>query len=132
MVSIGASLVYLVGVPALIAQVVGLAGLAKVGKGGAWWTMAAGVVLTGLGILMNVVGMIRMTSGMGSSGYGFGNGLAFFLMAGAGSATLGSLLFAIGFAVHGLGMRRVVERAGELEAVVAAQQERLAELEGGR
>lgn len=129
----------LIWLPVFIALWVGVIGLAKAGRGGAWWSMMCGLVLLTVGIVAGIAGAVigyqtvRVVSGPGGSG---GPPPAFqifqVVMVGAAiSAGLGVLLFSIGFALHGFRTRRMRERITELEMVISAQNEQLTRFEGG-
>lgn len=114
----------LVSLPVLVAQWVGILGLRHAGKSGAWWSMAAGVALGTLGMLMSVGGMFLWST---LGGRGSGN---FLFMAASALPALGTLLFAIGFAIHGLRASRSAQRVEELEQLAAAMSEEINRLRG--
>lgn len=129
----------LVWLPVFVALWFGVIGLAKAGRSGAWWSMLSGLVLMTLGIVGGIAGAVisyqtvRVVSGPGGSS---APPPAFevlqILVVGAAIAVgLGLLLFAIGFAVHGLKVRRLRERIDELDMVISAQNEQLARIDGG-
>lgn len=112
----------LVTLPVLVAQWIGILGLRHVGKSGAWWSMAAGVVLSTLGFLTTFAGAFFFNRGSGiGSEY-------LVLIAISAIPALGSLLFAIGFAMHGLKASRSASRMQELEQLTAAMSEEINQL----
>ena len=123
---------FLLSLPVLIAQWVGVIAIGKSGRNGAWWCMMLGTALSSLGILASVLALIMAASNFGSPG-AVASSLEVITMAILGISVLagfGSLLFGIGFAMHGLQHRRAKERAEELESVIAAQSEHLERQEG--
>ena len=112
---------FLVTLPVLVAQWIGILGLRHGGKGGAWWSMAAGVALSTLGAVTSIASMFLLSGGWGS-----GEMLA--LIAFSAIPALGSLLFAIGFAMHGLRATRAASRLQELEQLTAAMSEEINQL----
>ncbi len=122
----------LLALPVLVAYWVGVISLGKSGRNGAWWCMMIGTVLTTLGLFASVASMVMMyLTGFGSIS-GLGDYYVIVIVAASSLSGLGSLLFGIGFAIHGLKHRRVYERAEELENVIAAQSEQRAREEGNR
>ncbi len=112
----------LVTLPVLVAQWVGILGLRHVGRSGAWWSMAAGVVLSTLGFVTYFAGAFFFSRGSGiGSEY-------LVLIAMSAIPALGSLLFAIGFAMHGLKASRSASRMQELEQLTAAMSEEINQL----
>lgn len=112
---------FLLMLPILIGQWVGILGLGKANRNGAWWCMMSGVGCGTLGAIGSTVFMILMMTGI-SGGLSFATASA---IAASGLSGLGSLLFAIGFAIHGQQASRVNQRVVELEAIAAAQSEEL-------
>jgi hypothetical protein len=108
--------------PMLIGQWVGILGLGKVNRNAAWWCMMSGICCTTLGTISSVITMGLLISNIRSLSSG---GLQFFFLIPYGLSGLGSLLFAIGFAIHGQQASRVHQRITELEAIAAAQGEEL-------
>jgi len=105
----------LVTLPVLVAQWVGIFGLSHTDKRGAWWSMAAGAGFSTLGVLTAVGSMFHLPSSNSS-----------LIVLGANAIpALGSLLFAIGFAIHGLRAARLANRAKELEQLTAAMSEEI-------
>lgn len=120
----------------LVALWIGVIGLAKAGRGGAWWTMLAGVSLLSLGLVVMIGGSILVFQTISVSTGSRGPGPSFewaqmVMIGGTISLGLGFLLYAIGFALHGFQARRVQERIVELEMVIEAQNEQLARAGGG-
>ncbi len=113
-------------IPVLIAQWIGIIGIGKWQRGGPWWVMAAGTGLSTLSLLL-MVGLMVMAMGVTSGTSRFAEPLMFVLGMG-GLSTLGSLIFSIGFAVHGLRNARIRDRVTELEALSAAQAQELSRL----
>jgi hypothetical protein len=117
---------YIVTLPMLIAQWVGILGLRHAGRAGHWWTMAAGVACSTVGVIASVAGLFFMNSfSSGSGGPGFSSIL---LIAGSGLPALGSILFGIGFALHGLRAARIANRVQELEQLTSAMSEEITQL----
>ena len=115
----GVGLGLFMAIPILIAQWLGVLGLAKNGRNPAWWWMAVGTGLTTLGTILTPV-LLWVAFSLDS----FGESML--LLTGTGAMTgLGSLVFVVGFAMHGMKSRKVMERVVELESVLAAQQEQL-------
>jgi MFS family permease len=113
---------YLITLPVLVAEWIGILGLRHVGKNGAWWSMAAGVALSTLGVVMSIAGAFLLS-------YGGGGGSGFpVIIAMSAIPALGSLLFAIGFAMHGLKATRAASRLQELEQLTAAMSEEINQL----
>ncbi len=117
---------YLVTLPVLVAQWVGIMGLRHAGKSGAWWSMAAGVALGTLGTVLWVGAMIGFSTG------GFRGTGSFMMISASALPALGSLLFGIGFAIHGLRASRSAQRVQELEQLAAAMSEEINQLRQGR
>ena len=118
----GAGFGFLLALPVLIVQWVGVIALGKCGRTGAWWTMLVGTVLSTLGAILSAVFvfvLIRRLAGSGS------DQIVIYMAVIGGVSGLGSLLFTVGFAMHGLSSRRMKERVEELESVLAAQSEQL-------
>lgn len=115
---------FLLTLPILIGQWVGIISLGKAQRDTAWWWMMAGIGCTTLGAISSVAYMGLMMSGLGSSS-GFSSFGSYGMLAMSGLSGLGSLLFTIGFALHGLHASRRFQRISELEAIAAAQGEEL-------
>lgn len=125
----------LIWLPILIGLWIGVIGLAKAGRGGSWWAMLSGVVLLSLGMVIGLVGSILLAQRVAiaagpSSGSSFAWG-ELIAVGGVISFGLGTLLFAIGFSIHGFKARRFQGRITELEMVIQAQNEQLGRIEGG-
>lgn len=110
----------LVTLPVLVAQWVGILGLRHIGKSGAWWSMAVGVVLSTAGLVINIASRFFLHAVFGGADTLF--------MVLASIPALGSLLFAIGFAMHGLKASRSASRMQELEQLTAAMSEEINQL----
>ena len=110
--------------PILIGQWVGILGLGKTERNRAWGCMMAGTCCTTLGTIGYIVFIGLMMSGhsspMSSISLGAYSGIASSAFSG-----IGSLLFAIGFAIHGQQSSKNQQRITELEAIAAAQGEEL-------
>jgi hypothetical protein len=115
----GGGIGFLLVLPVLIAQWIGVIALGKSGRHPAWWCMMVGTVLTTISAVLSVLAMVIVVTGTG--GYGFG--VSFLIVSGLWG--LGSLVFAVGFAMHGLRSNRVMHRVEELESLIAAQGEQL-------
>jgi hypothetical protein len=111
----------LVTLPVLVAQWVGILGLRHVGRSGAWWSMAAGVALSTLGFVTYFAGAFFFSRGSGG-------GTEYLVLIASAIPALGSLLFAIGFAMHGLKASRSASRMQELEQLTAAMSEEINQL----
>jgi hypothetical protein len=111
----------LVTLPVLVAQWVGILGLRHGGRSGAWWSMAAGVVLSTLGFVTYFAGAFFFSGGNGG-------GTEYLVLIASTIPALGSLLFAIGFAMHGLKASRSASRMQELEQLTAAMSEEINQL----
>lgn len=111
----------LVTLPVLVAQWVGILGLRHVGRSGAWWSMAAGVALSTLGFVTYFAGAFFFSRGSGG-------GTEYLVLIASTIPALGSLLFAIGFAMHGLKASRSASRMQELEQLTAAMSEEINQL----
>jgi hypothetical protein len=116
---------FLIALPILIAQWVGIIGLGKVSRNNAWWCMMSGIACSTLGVIGSTLFMILSIAGMSLESLGGFSAATFSLIAMSSLSGLGSLLFAIGFALHGLQASRAQARIGELEAIAAAQGEEL-------
>lgn len=122
--------------PVLVALWVGVAGLAKAGRGGAWWAMVSGMSLVSLGLVISVVGGILLVRSFAVARSGGGSPqmvewMQYVAIGGALAVGLGMLLFGVGFALHGFQARRMKQRIEELEMVVAAQNDQLSRDVGG-
>ncbi|TAE78385.1 MAG: hypothetical protein EAZ84_00945 [Verrucomicrobia bacterium] len=106
-------------IAALIAQCIGLIGLRRAGKNAAWWTMCAGLILQAVSVLASFALGIIPTVPMVLT-------IAFSL------PLFSSLIFAIGFTLHGLRAARAADRLAELENLASAMSEEITRLrEGG-
>lgn len=109
---------------ALIAQWVGVLAM-RDERNGAWWTMLIGTAMSTLGALGTVATMVLMFSNLTGSGVsGMSSSITIFLAV-AGMHTLGGLVFASGFAMHGLRRKAAREREQQLETIAAAMGEEL-------
>ncbi|MCW1923429.1 hypothetical protein OKA05_12765 [Luteolibacter arcticus] len=119
------SLLSLIGLPVIIAHWVGIMGLRRGRRGVAWVLMVVGMTINSL---MLVLPFLYSLTGFQNLGW---TGMAWVYIPYAIS-TLGSLLFATGFALHGLGSARATERQGDLEQLVAAMSEEIDRLKDER
>lgn len=117
---------FIVTLPLLIAQWVGILGLRHAGRTGDWWTMAVGVGCSTFGVIASV-GLFFMNSFSSGSGASFSS---IVLIAGSGLPALGSILFGIGFALHGLRAARIANRVQELEQLTSAMSDEINQLRG--
>ena len=113
-------------VPALIviiAQWVGVMAL-RGERTAAWRTMLVGTSIATIGPLISLVALVLIIANrMGASIW---PGLGYLGLFGMGAVgLLGNLIFAAGFAVHGLKRRAARERELQLEAITAAMAEEL-------
>ena len=108
----------LVILPVMIGLWIGTMGLGKAKRDGAWWCMISGITLQSIIMLVH----LAITFGMMLSPDLFDpvNGFAFGIGTWAVSS-LGSLLFAIGFALMGWKAARRSDRITELELMNLAQ-----------
>ena len=111
--------VLLIMLPVLIGQWIGILGLGKGTRDSAWWCMMVGICCSTLGTIGTTLFVGLMMTG-GPMQYG---GIA--AIAARGLSGLGSLLFTIGFAIHGQQASKTGQRIAELEAIAAAQGEEL-------
>lgn len=130
MASAAFSLVWLVFLIAVLAGLwVGVLGLRQGGRNGAWWTMMIAIS----GITLGALGLACMGSIM--LGSGPSSGPSPMVLVGIASLLIpfSSLLFVIGFAIHGLKTARVRERMQELEQLTEAMSQEINRLrEGGQ
>jgi len=113
--------------PLLVAQWLGLLAMRRRSKAGAWRCMMAGTLLSTLGWLLTLIMMVMM---MLSSLLQTSEWIGLWMMLTGSSQALGSLVFAVGFAIHGAGLKREADRVTELEMIIAAQNEQLARQQG--
>ena len=106
----------------LVAQWVGILGLRHVGRSGAWWSMAVGVAFSTLGLITSFALPFLFSRGIGGGSQNFA------FIASSAIPAFGSLLFAIGFAMHGLKASRSASRMQELEQLTAAMSEEINQL----
>jgi hypothetical protein len=111
--------------PALLAQWIGLVGLRHGGRSGAWWSMATGLALSTLGMASSFAYLLFLQGRW--SGHS-----SLFMIGCTAIPAFGTLLFAIGFAIHGLRSARSASRMRELEQVAAAMSEEINQLRQGR
>jgi hypothetical protein len=117
----------LVGLVPLVAQWIGLMAM-RGQRTGAWWTMITGTTIQTLGTLGIAAAMILMFTVLGNSGGSSPDSLVSYgsvMMLTGLAAGGGSLVFAAGFAIHGLSRRAAREREQQLEAMTAAMAEEL-------
>jgi hypothetical protein len=113
---------YLAAYVILAAEIVGLVALAKSGRNAAWWTMVVGIFVQLISALI-VTALVFGLMEWGRHSYGFPRS---YLM--SGLPLLGSLVFAAGFAMHGMRASRASERLSELEMLVRSQGEEIRRL----
>jgi len=126
--AMGGAILVLIMIPVLAGLWIGVVALGRAGKGGAWWSMMVALVAITLGAVLGVLGTLGFFMAVPSSTSGqevpaLARVLPVLGPIGAGLTGLGYLLFAWGFAAHGMRARRVAERIGELESVIEAQNE---------
>lgn len=106
--------------PIVVAQWVGVIGLAKGGREVAWYCMATGAGISTffllIQLLISVGGMVAPAAINSFQNFGQGIMLALFSL-----SSLGTLTFFIGFALHGMQAAKSRQRASELEAIAAAR-----------
>jgi hypothetical protein len=115
---------YLITLPVLVAEWIGILGLRHGGKSGAWCSMAAGVALSTLGVITSFASTFLLRGGWGNQEF-------LMMIAFMAIPALGSLLFAIGFAMHGLKASRAASRMQELEQLTTAMSEEINQLRRG-
>lgn len=116
-----------IGLIPLVAQWIGVMAM-RGQRTGAWWTMMSGTVIQTLGTLATGAAMTLMFTVLGASGGNSSSALMSYstMMVFAGIAAVGgSLVFTIGFAIHGLTRRAAGEREQQLEAMTVAMAEEL-------
>lgn len=126
MIASGFGLMGVFGFAILAGQIVGVIGLAKAGRTTEWWLMASGVACTLLGNVFSIAMMVGAISNLGGSSAFSGFNSVWLVVAGLNG--LGSLLFAAGFAMHGMRALRISNRHSELEMLVKAQTEEIRRL----
>jgi len=110
---------------ALAAQWIGVMAM-RDERNGAWWTMMVGTAMSTLGALGAGAAMVLMFSNMSSSSGISGMQSSMIMFAAvAGLQTLGGLVFASGFAMHGLRRKAAREREQQLETITTAMGEEL-------
>ena len=125
-------LIFLLGVAAGLW--IGLGGLWRSRRGPAWWLMATGVTLNTLGPIAMVAGsMMQMAAFQRAAAAGSftgsqSNGAEVLMVGGGFMIPIGLMLFAIGFALHGMRTARAQQRIGELEQLTQAMDEEISRL----
>lgn len=108
--------------PIVVAQWVGVVGLAKGRRDVAWYCMTIGVCISTVFVLIQLIifvgGMFAPAAIRSSQNFVQGFALAVHSL-----SLLGYLTFYIGFAFHGQQMARSRQRSSELEAIAAARGE---------
>lgn len=122
----GGIFIFIFALPVLIAQWIGVVKLSKLGRPGEWWCMLTGTILASLSPILQILGIFLM--GMSSGGSAMSIGVVFAVI-GAVTA-LGSLLFAIGFAIHATKQSSLRDRISELEMITLAQSTELQQRQG--
>ena len=114
----------LLGLPMLIAQWIGVIAFRRGPRGASWVLMLCGVISNSLTLVLPFLFILFSSRASGSGAYDW-------LMFIPGVVVMfGSLLFFVGFALHGLKAARATERQAELEMLVAAMSEDLQRLQG--
>jgi len=121
---------YVLGLLVLGAQWTGVVALAKDGRTAAWWAMLAGTVLATVSTIGITYGYIQYYA-LGINPWGSLSVVGLASMMGS-ARSLGSLCFAIGFALHGLKGSRLANRVSELEQITAAQAQEINILQAPR
>ena len=111
--------------PMLVCQWLGIFGLSKINRNASWWCMVVGAGASTLGSIGSSVFVVLMM--MNLSSFGSSGGMLP-IAAISGFSGLGSLLFYIGFAIHGMQASNGQKRISELEAIANAQDEELQRL----
>lgn len=104
--------------PALVtlgAQWVGVIAM-RDARHGAWWVMMIGTAMSTLGGMLSIASMLMMFRSSSS---------IVMISSVVGFHTLGGLVFASGFAIHGLRRKAAREREQQLEAITSAMSEEL-------
>lgn len=116
----------LIGLVPLVAQWIGLMAMRQQ-RTGAWWAMITGTTIQTLGTLGAAATMILMFTVLGSGRNPPETMMSYsYVMVFAGLVAVGgSLLFTVGFAIHGLRRKVANEREQQLEAITAAMAEEL-------
>jgi hypothetical protein len=112
-----------IGIAAFAAQCAGIIGLRRAGKNAAWWTMHTGLILHIVGILASYIGIFAI----GRTAHA----LPVLMIIGGSLPLLSSLIFAIGFAIHGSRAARAADRLAELENFATAMSEEINRLRQG-
>lgn len=115
---------------------IGLAGLWRAQRGAVWWLMAIGMLLSTIGPIVFAVGNFLMMQALmsfsGTSSLPTGPKIptSATLLTGIGiiAIPVGLILFAIGFALHGMKAARAQERMGELQQLTQAMDEEITRL----
>lgn len=102
-------------IPFLIALWIGVIGLSRKGRPGAWWCMLSGTCVVTLASVTYFLLIILLQSSLSND--------VFFqaLQLTSYGHSLGFFLFAVGFAVHGCKVSRSQDRISELEMMNLAQ-----------
>jgi uncharacterized membrane protein len=115
----------LLGLPILIAQWVGVLAFRRGPRGASWVLMLCGVIINSLTPLLPFLSTLLRSSGAGA--YSVSDWLMFL----PGIVSIfGSMLFFVGFALHGLKAARTADRQAELEQLAAAMSEEIDRLKG--
>jgi hypothetical protein len=128
MMGLGSFGLGLMSLPLLIAQWIGLLAMRRRSKKSAWWTMMTGTMMSTLGLLLGIGMMVAAWMMSGASGAG--SWILSLVFAISSLHGLGTLVFTVGFAIHGAGLKREADRMAELEMIIAAQNEQLARHQG--
>lgn len=118
--------VYLaLGTVLIVAIWIGVINLRRSGRNAAWWMMASGITIATLGTISILASYAALFTNKSAASSG---GFEMLWIVVSAVSPLGSLLFAIGFAFHGLKNARASERLAELELLTAAMSEELDQL----
>jgi hypothetical protein len=115
----------LLGLPILIAQWIGVLAFRRGPRGASWVLMLCGAISNSLTPLLPFLFTLFSSSGTGFGGYDW------FMFIPGIVAMFGSMLFFVGFALHGLKAARTAERHAELEQLTAAMSEEMDRLREG-
>jgi len=116
-------LIHSIGIAAFVAQCAGIIGLRRAGKDAAWWTMCAGLFLHIVGTLASYIGIYAIG--------GTAHASQVLTIISASLPLFSSLIFAIGFAIHGSRAARAADRLAELENLATAMSDEINRLRQG-
>lgn len=107
----------LVGLPIIICYWIGVLCLRKSTKGADWWLMLSGTIISSISMIVAPLSAVLSFTGIVDRTELL---MSVMLVIGA-SSILGSLLFAIGFAMHAARTANLRDRISELEILSLAQ-----------